>query len=119
MIDRVIDNPGKDDCGQRPFIFITYAVLLLVIVVSTYLHHVQPQVLSVPSNRDVSTWKNPSFEQTTIYDRMTEAERQKTRAEGIPDQSLPAQFATDLFMIIVGWFCYQHSRKNYGFWMAH
>jgi hypothetical protein len=108
-----------DDSGQKGFIWMTYAVLILVIAVSTYLHHFQPQVLSVPSNLDVSTWKNPTFEQTAIYDRMTEDERRKARAEGIPDGgSLGAQIATDIFMIIVGLFCYRHSRIHYGFWMA-
>jgi hypothetical protein len=108
-----------DDSGQKGFIWMTYAVLILVIALSTYLHHFQPQVLKVPSNRDVSTWKHPTFEQTAIYDRMTEAERLKVRTEGIPDGcDLKAQFEVDLFMIIVGLFCYRHSRINFGFLMA-
>jgi len=98
---------------------LVYMALFFVIALSTYIHHVHPSILSVPSNRDVSTWKSPTFEQTTIYERMTEAERQKVRSEGIPDgESLPVQFAVDLFMIFVSWFCYRHARDNYGFWMA-
>lgn len=109
---------NKNDTGHRGFIYGVYALLGLAIVFFTYLHHVQPQVLSVPSNQDVSTWRNPTFEQTAIYDRMTEAERQRARKEGIPDGSLAAQFATDIFMILVSWFCYRHARDHYGFWMA-
>ena len=119
MMHNISCSGDGRDTGDRRFIYLVYVVLYLFIAFSTYLHHIHPQVLSVPSNSDVSTWKNPTFEETTIYDRMTEGERQKVLTEGIPQGgSLTAQFATDLFMILVSWFCYRHARDNYGFWMA-
>ena len=115
----ILCSADKRDTGDRGFIYLVYVVLCLVIAFSSYLHHVHPQVLSVPSNSDVSTWKNPTFEETAIYDRMTEGERQKVLTEGIPQGgSLTTQFVMDLFMILVSWFCYRHACDNYGFWMA-
>ena len=104
---------------DKRFGFITYGLLLLVIIFSTYLHHLQPQVIQVPSNTDVSTWQKQPFEQTHIYERITDAEREKVRAEGIPlGNNLIAQFIGDLIIILVALMCFLHALKYYGFWMA-
>jgi hypothetical protein len=62
---------------DRRLTYAVYVLLLLVIIVSTYLHYFQPQVLSVPGNMNVTAWRSPSFEQTTIHDRMAAEERQR------------------------------------------
>ncbi|MDD4340101.1 MAG: carotenoid biosynthesis protein [Syntrophales bacterium] len=119
MIHPEVSKFREIGAGDRRFMYRIYMILFLVIALSTYLHHAYPSILSVPSNRDVTTWKNPTFEQTMLYERMTEVERQKVRSEGVPDGgSLSVQFAVDLFMVLVSWFCYRHARDNHGFWMA-
>ncbi len=94
-------------------------MLLLLILGSTYLHHFQPQVLRVPNPRDVTTWKNPSFEHTCIYDRMTEEERARIRTEGVPGNTLPALLFAEIFSIFIALLCYAHVRRHYGAWMAN
>ncbi|MCD6570672.1 MAG: carotenoid biosynthesis protein [Deltaproteobacteria bacterium] len=106
---------------DRKFGFVAYGLLILIIIFSTYLHHFQPQILSVPSMIDVSTWHNPTLEQTNIYDRMTEAERQKIMTEGIPGRGiLRVVFDTqgDWMAFLLAALCFLHARRHYGFWMA-
>jgi len=104
---------------DRSVTYAAYVLLLLVIILSTYLHHYRPEILSVPDNMNVSAWQSPTFEQTTISDRVTVTERQKILTEGIPNgNNLIAMAIGDLFVIILGWWCFRHARKHYGFWMA-
>ncbi len=103
---------------DRKFVYVSFGILATAIVLFTYLHHFQPQVLHVPSNTDVTQRKNPTFEQTCIYDRMTEAERAKVRAEGIPGDNLPAIVFMELFSAALAWLCFVHARRHYGVWMA-
>ncbi len=104
---------------NKPFGFIAFGVLFLIILVSTYLHHFQPQVLNVPSNTDVSTWRNPTFDQTLIYQRMTKEERESIRTNGLPgEMGLGVHFLKDIGIIMIGLLCFLHGRKHYGFWMA-
>jgi hypothetical protein len=108
-------NPSYD----KKFSYIAYGIVILILIFSTYLHHVHPQVLRVPNNMDVSSWQKPTFEQSTIYDRMTEEEKAKVLAEGIPQgDDLVAQFIGDLFTIAMCIICVIHARKYYGWWMA-
>jgi uncharacterized membrane protein len=108
----------KNNAG-RAFMLWAYVLLYLIIGLSTYIHHVHPSILSVPDNLDVASWHKPAFEETAVHDRMTEAERRRVLAEGVPQGGdLKAQFATDLFMILVSWFCFIHARANFGSWMA-
>lgn len=107
-------HPGYD----RKFIAAALVLLGLVVLFFTYLHHFQPQVLRVPDNKNVSTWTNPKFEQTAIYERMTPAERQKVRSEGVPDDNLGAWIFLDVLSILVSLLCLFHARRHYGNWMA-
>jgi len=112
---------SADPSFDRKFAFITYGLLILLIVFFTYLHHGRPDVLQVPGNANVSAWKNPSLEQTNIYDRMTEAERAQVREKGVPGTGiLPVLFDSqgDLTAFIFAILCFIHARKHYGFWMA-
>ena len=76
--------------------------------------------MKVPDNTDIASWTHPAFEHTVIYDRLTEGERAKLLAEGVPqgDQLLFQFFVMDLFTILLGWICFRHARKYFGFWMA-
>ena len=104
---------------DRSLTYAVYGLLLLFIIFSTYLHYFQPQVLSVPYNMNVAAWRSPSFEQTTIHDRMTAAERERVRMAGIPMAgSIGYLVFNELFMILLSWWCFRHARKHYGFWMA-
>ncbi len=108
-----------DPSFDKRFSNITFILLFLVILFSTYIHHFQPQILRVPSNTDVSSWTNPPFEQSVLYDRATAEERQKILSEGIPfGDNLAAQLVTDLFTILLGWMCFVHAKKYFGYWMA-
>jgi hypothetical protein len=110
--------PAAFDQDKR-LTYVVYVLLLLVIIFSTYLHNCQPQVLSVPDNMNVSAWRNPSFEQTTIYDRMTAEERERTRAVGIPMAGSTISLVfNEILMLLMTWWCFRHARKYYGFWMA-
>jgi len=103
------------------FTIIAFGLLVLIIGFFTYLHHFQPHVLQVPSVTDVSAWHNPAFEQTNIYERMTDAEIEKMRAEGIPDRGLfPVIFGTqgDITAFLFAALCFWHARRHYGQWMA-
>ena len=54
----------------------------------------------IPSNQDVTSWKNPTLENTAVYQRATEEAREKILAEGIPNSPLEKQFAMDFIGII-------------------
>jgi Carotenoid biosynthesis protein len=116
----IVPRAPRDIAFDRPFGLIAYGLLLLVILGSTYLHHFQPHVLQVPDNTDIAAWKHPAFEHTVIYDRLKEEEREKLLANGVPagDQLLAQFLVMDLFTILLGWVCFQHARRHYGFWMA-
>ena len=103
---------------DRKFIIVSLSILVAIILFSTYLHHWQPQILRVPSNKDVSSWVNPTFEQTLLYRSSTDAEREKIRKEGIPGYTLGNLIFLDIFVLLVGLLCFQHARKHYGNWMA-
>ncbi|MCD6570666.1 MAG: carotenoid biosynthesis protein [Deltaproteobacteria bacterium] len=114
-----MNNLSPSVTYNKRFGYIAFGLLLLVILFSTYLHHFQPEVLRVPSNTDVSTWHNPAFEQTLIYNRMSEAEKQKIRTEGVIDgNNLSVVLFNDVVMILLGLICYLHARRHFGFWMA-
>ena len=55
-----VTNATSDRSYDSRFGFIAFGLLFVAIVFSTYLHHFQPQVLKVPNNTNVSTWKNPT-----------------------------------------------------------
>jgi hypothetical protein len=104
---------------ERPLMYAAYVMLLIVVLFSTYLHAFRPEVLSVPDNLNVSAWQAPTFAQTTIHGRLTAAESQKVLTEGIPNaRNLTALAIGDFILIILGWWCFRHARKHYGFWMA-
>ena len=109
---------AKNSLEGRRYIRWAYGVVIAVVLVSTYLHHWQPQVLNVPSNRDVTAWKNPTFETSAVYQRATQEEREEILANGVPNSSLREQFSIDLIGIILSLFCFLHCRKTFGFWMA-
>ncbi len=101
------------------FIAIAYLILAAVIAASTYIHHFQPQILRVPDNHNVSSWVNPRFDQTCIYDRMTGEERAKVYREGVPDATTAANVILDIMSILVALLCFFHAKRHYGDWMAH
>lgn len=104
---------------DRPFGFVAYGLLILTILLSTYLHHCQPQILRVPDNRDPANWRNPALEQTLLADGLTADGRARFLNEGVPlGDNLPAQFAADLFAVFLSWICFIHARRHFGFWMA-
>ncbi|MCD6570671.1 MAG: carotenoid biosynthesis protein [Deltaproteobacteria bacterium] len=107
-------NPEFD----RKFAFVAYGLLIIAIIFFTYLHYYQPQVLHVPSNVDISTWENPTFEQTCIYDRMTEAEKEKIRSKGIPGTDISSLLLYGILSIMGVILCFLHARRHYGLWMA-
>ena len=103
---------------DRKFIIVSFSILAAIILFSTYLHHWQPQILRVPNNKDVSSWVNPTFEQTCLYKSSTEADREKIRKEGVPGDTLGNLIFMDVFSILVALLCFWHARKKYGDWMA-
>lgn len=105
---------------DRKYGWIAFGLLFVLILGSTWLHHCRPSVLRVPDNTDIASWSNPAFENTVIYERLTGGEREKLLAEGVPGGDDPlAQFlGMDLFTILLGWICFLHARRHFGFWMA-
>ena len=104
---------------QREIPWVMYGVLILVIIFSTWLHHVHPEVLRVPSVTDVSSWQNPTFEQTLLYERMTPGERVQVRAKGLTDGlDLSVIISNDVFMLLVGLICFAHAARHFSPWMA-
>ncbi len=102
----------------KVWIYTAYIILFTVILISTYLHHSQPQILNVPSNSNVSLWDSPKFEDSRIYERMTEKEKDTVRSEGIPNSSISSQFIGDIVTILLALLCFLHARKHYGLWLA-
>jgi hypothetical protein len=115
-----IDKGGARSPGfNMKFALISFGIVILITIFSTYLQYSQPQVLSVPSNTDVSTWQHPAFEETTLYERMIPAERENLLSEGVPGHAgLNGRFIGDIVTIIIGSLCFIHALKHYGFWMA-
>jgi len=107
-----------DPVFDRKFVLTGMILLMLAITVFTYLHYLQPHILRVPSNTDVSAWKNPTFDQTCIYDRMTESERERVRSQGIPLNDMPNIMLAVIFSLVCSWLCFAHARRHYGSWMA-
>ena len=93
--------------------------MIVVIIFCTWLHWFQPQVLRVPNNADVSTWQNPSFDHTAIYERMTPAEREKVLTDGVPGFTVGDILFMDLSGLLVAWWCFVHARRHWGDWMAY
>ena len=88
------------------FSFVGGPLLALAIAGFTYLHYFQPHLLRVPNPTDVTEWKNPSFEETCVYDRMTDEERAKVRAEGVPKNTVPDLLFSEVFSIFIAALCY-------------
>lgn len=111
---RLLDSPS-----DKTFGIFAYTFLLLIILLSTYLHHVHPQILRVPSNTDVSSWTRPALDETLLADHLTESQKEETLTAGVPfGDNTGALIASDLFTILLGWLCFVHARRHYGFWMA-
>jgi hypothetical protein len=104
---------------DKRFGFVAYGLLFLTILFSTYLHHLQPQVLRVPDNGNPAAWESPALQETILLERLTDDQRARFLEEGVPlGDNMPAQFASDLFTILMGWICFLHARRHFGFWMA-
>ncbi len=104
---------------EKMAISIAYVLLVLVILFSTWLHHIHPEVLRVPDVMNVSAWQNPTFEETLIYKQMTPAQRDKIRAEGVTDGvDLYTVFSNDIFMMLLGLLCFFHMTRHYSAWLA-
>lgn len=107
-----------DPAFGRKFLTVSFAILLAVILFSTWLHHFRPDVLAVPNNADLSTWITTPLEHTWVYERMTDAERAKLRSEGVPGTGLGTILLYDLLALGGVWLCFAHARKHYSLWMA-
>lgn len=112
------DFKRSDPKYDKKFGYIVYTALILVLLLSTYVHHFHPNVFNVPDNFDVSTWEHPTFEQSLIYEQMTPEEKAKVLAEGVPMRYKGRHFIADMFTLFIGVLCFFHARKHYGFWMA-
>lgn len=96
-----------------------YGLLALVLVASTWIHHFEPHVLRVPRNGDVSSWRSPAFEETLLHEHATPGEREKILAEGVVlKDRYDLQAAGDVFALFMGWICFLHALRHYGFWKA-
>ena len=109
-----------DPSYDKRFGMIAYGFLLLTVVFSTYLHHFQPQVLQVPDNTDISAWTHPDFEHTALFHGITAEQKKRLLSEGVPfGEGVLTQFLMgDLFTLLLGYGCFLHARKYFGFWMA-
>ena len=113
------ERAAIEAAGERRFAWWAYGLLALFILASTGLHHLRPDILRVPSVTNVSTWKNPTFEQTLVHQRMNEAERRKILSHGATEGTdLRVILSNDLFMILVGLICFAHASRHYSRWMA-
>jgi uncharacterized membrane protein len=115
-------NPESSRAGvipefDRKFVWATCLLLAGAIALSTYLHYGRPEVLGVPSNQDVSLWQSPTLEQTCVYQRMSPAERDKLRNEGIPGGT-GELILYEVLSIFGAWLCFAHARRHYSLWMA-
>lgn len=113
-----ISYASADPRFGRKFTITSLIILSLVILLSTYVHHFKPEILSVPSNTDVSTWKMTPFEKTWIYDRMNDTEREKVRKEGVPGTDFLTMLIYEVLAFFGAWLCFSHARKHYSLWMA-
>ena len=93
-------------------------IIFIIILFSTYLHYAQPQILKVPSNTDVASWENPAFKDTILYERSTDAERQKIFSEGVPGSGFSIALFNEIFVIITSLICLWHAIRHYGWWMS-
>ncbi len=108
-------RPGFD----KKFVAIVYSILLVAVLLSTGVHHLAPQVLGVPSNTSVGSWKSPALDETTISVRLTPDEKALIMADGVVmGDNLFIGFFMDLFPLLLGWMCLVHARKHFGDWMA-
>jgi hypothetical protein len=104
---------------DKRFGVVAYGLLFLIILLSTYLHHLHPQVLRVPDNGTPAAWENPALEETLLVERLTAGGKARLLADGVPlGNDLPAQCAADLVTILLSWICFLHARRHFGFWMA-
>ncbi len=108
----------SDPAFDRRFTVVGYALLLVAIGLFTWLHHLHPEVLHVPDPRHPATWTHPAFEETCLHDRMTDPERERFLAEGVPGNTLPLLLFADLFALFIAFLCYRHLLARYGRWMA-
>jgi len=118
-VSPVVAKAPSDPSFDKKFGYVAFGVLLIVIALSTYLHHFQPQILNVPNNTDVTAWKNPSLDQSTLGDRLTPEQRETILAEGVPQsRNIGALLFGDFLSLFLGWLCFLHARRHFGFWMA-
>ena len=116
-----VTQDPQEELFDRRFTWWALGFLFLIILATTYLHTWRPDILGVPDNQNVATWKNPTFEQTNIYDRMTPAEKTEILTNGVPDRSLwsvlfgPLGDMTAAFYALL---CFIHAKRRYGLWMA-
>ncbi len=108
-------DPGYD----RRFGIVAYGLLFATVLLSTWLHHIQPEVLRVPDNGNPAAWERPALDQTLLAERLAEDGKARFLKEGVPlGQALPVQVAADGFSLLLGWICFLHARRHFGFWMA-
>ncbi len=108
-------NPSFD----KKFAVIAYSIVIVITIITTYMHHLKPEIFRVPSNTDIASWQYPPFEDTYLYDHMTEAEREKFLAEGVPHgDNLVYQFIVDILTFLLGYMVFLHAVKYCGFWMS-
>ena len=113
-----MDYNSADPQFGKKFTIVSLSILLAVILFSTYLHFCRPDILRVPSNTDISSWKSTPFEHTWVYDRMNDAERERLRREGVPGTDLTTMLIYEILSIFGAWLCFAHARKHYSLWMA-
>jgi len=104
---------------DRKFGWTVYGALLLALLLSTWLHHARPLILNVPDNLAVGSWERPALEQSILAERLSAAQRSELLSTGVPQGAdLSLQFAADAFILLLGWLCFRHALRHYGFWMA-
>ena len=111
-------HASAESNGDRTFVLTAFGFLFLFILISTYVHHFQPRILQPPSNTDVSSWTMPPFEQTWVYDQMTEGQRARVISEGVPGTGLFTVLWYETLSILGAWLCFVHARRYYGATMA-
>ena len=73
-----------DPAFDQRFAKIAFSLLIVITLATSYIHYAHPGIFRVPSNTDISTWQHPSFEDTCLYEQMTENERQAFLEQGVP-----------------------------------
>jgi len=110
---------APDPAFDSKFARIAFALLIATTLLTSYVHYAHPGVFRVPSNSDIASWRHPAFEDTCLYEQMTERERQAFLERGVPlGANLWFQFLVDGFTIGLGWLVFLHSRKHCGLWMS-